>query len=155
MKKLGIYLFTAILILSISFMGLTGETTVNDLLERVKNIETRLSRIEERLSTEGFEIPEAAKTYNIEDRFELSRFQLRSTRTGEEALGEIKSLDGNYSTARFNLVLYDEDGKILETTSISIRDLDEGQSKTFNEALYDLDSVDNVDSFKMEINSTR
>ena len=154
MKKIGVYLFTAVLIISISYIGFTGETTVSDLLERIENVESRVNKIEEKIG-EDFEVPDAAKTYNIEEKFELSRFQLKSTRTAEEALGEIKSVDDNYSTARFNLVLYDEEGKILETSSITIRDIDKRQSKTFNETLYDLDSVDNVDSFKLEIQSTR
>lgn len=154
MKKFSIYFLAAVLIFSISFIGLTGETTINDLLERIEDIETRLSRIEEKMG-EDFEVPEAAKTYNIQDRFELSRFQLRSTRTAEEALGEIKALDSSYSTVRFNLILYDEKGKILETARISIRDIDKDESRTFTETLYDLDNVDNVNNFKLEIDSTR
>jgi|AntRauTorckE6833_2_1112554.scaffolds.fasta_scaffold01477_17 hypothetical protein len=153
MKKLGIYLITIILILSISFIGLTSETTVSDLLKRIENIESRLTRIEEKMG-ENFKVPDAAKTYNINDKFELSRVQFRKeSYGGVEILGELKNISKDYDVINLNLILYEKNGKIIDTIGLGKFDFKKGTTQTFKKSTDVIDDPDKIDGFKVEIGS--
>ena len=154
MKKAGIYLFTTIMILSISFVGLTGETTVNELLERVENIEERLADIESKFESDDFS-PQEKETHNIQGKFELSKFNFREYFMTVEAVGEIKALEDSYTSVRFNLVVYDKSGAILDNVKIVMRDISKGERRTFTQPIYALESAENIASFRLKIDRTR
>ncbi|MFW5988279.1 MAG: hypothetical protein ACOCQA_02435 [bacterium] len=154
MKKLGIFILTAALIISINIFSFAEETSINDLKNWVTNIDNRLSAVEDKIEG-NFEIPQAAKTYNISEQFVLSRYRLDFSSYSTTAYGEIKSLNNSFDIANFKLIIYGHSGEILDTSPISFMGLKAGQSKTFDIPLNNIKEKAQVDGFKIEFtNST-
>ena len=152
MKKLGVYLLTASLIISISIFAFAGETGLNDIKSWLTNVDTRLTAIEEKMGAD-FEVPQAAETYTIDNQFELSRYRLDFDSFSTTAYGEIKALHRNYSIANLKLIIYGHSGEILDTTGISFMDLKVGQPKTFDVYLSNIENSSQVAGFKVEFSS--